>query len=626
MANITTNYLYTGKGPFDAKMLVSTYADLYAEGTFPSGSAYNGMLVAVGLNKDDSSKNGVYYLYDATCTTKFKSPVTTLEANWHKLVNLSEFNSIKERIEALEAKGETPTGITEEELNAAIEALRTEITNAGYLTADDIANKADADHTHNIEDIEGYEPIDTSVFANAEDVNSQLQAIRNNVEAIKVPTKVGELDNDAGYITVSDLSGYAKADDVTNLRNEVVDNLGAIQSAVNGQATQISQLETKAANHDQEIAAIKPQVEKIAGIESSISTHEDTLNSLNTTIQGIQTEVSNKVSTETFESALNDKADKSALNDKADTSYVDEQLATKANKSDVDTALEEKASLEELNNLSDNLVNKVDVSSFNDLAEVVETKVDASFVEGAINDLKIETYAKKDEVTSAEQGAELYQKLANVYTKGEIDTKLAEISAGGDISLDGYVTEEALAQKGYITESEVNTKIEAIEIPDVSIYATKEEVEAIVIPDTSAFITMSDVEALGYLKEIPSDVITENELTSATAEFISEGEVDSKLASYATTEALSAKADQASVNEALEGKADSATTLSGYGITDAYTRTEVDVKLADLASGGSINLDGYVSEDEWNERVTTLATKEEVTAAVNGVKITYGEF
>lgn len=613
--NKDTNYEVSIRKPIDARTVVPSYADLTTESNWVNEAGksivYNGLIVAV-VDTTDIEHSGVYYFYDVSFSALKGGTVTNID-NWIKLCSLDELNSLKTRVAALEGI----TAVTEEELNTAIDALRTEITNVGYLTADDIANKADANHTHNIEEIEGYEPIDTSVFANAEDVNSQLQAIRNDVEAIKVPTKVGDLDNDAGYITTTDLSGYAKVDDVTTLRNQVVDNLGAVQSAVNGQATQISQLETKAANHDQEIAAIKPQVEKIAGIESSISTHEDTLNSLNTTIQGIQTEVANKVSTESFESGLNDKAD---------TSYVDEQLATKANKSDVDTALEGKASLEELNNLSDNLVNKVDVSSFNDLAEVVETKVDASFVEGAINDLEIETYAKKDEVTSAEQGAELYQKLANVYTKGEIDTKLAEISAGGDISLDGYVTEEALAQKGYITESEVNTKIEAIEIPDVSIYATKEEVEAIVIPDTSSFITMSDVEAVGYLKEIPSDVITEDELTSATAEFISEGEVDSKLASYATTEALSAKADQTSVNEALEGKADSATTLSGYGITDAYTRTEVDNKLTELATGGNINLDGYVSEDEWNQRVETLATKDYVANAVSAAKITYGEF
>ena len=35
----------------------------------------------------------------------------------------------------------------------------------------------------------------------------------------------------------------------------------------------------------------------------------------------------------------------------------------------------------------------------------------------------------------------------------------------------------------------------------------------------------------------------------------------------------------AALKDEIEGKADSATTISGYGITDAYTKTEVDAKI-----------------------------------------------
>ncbi len=683
MANITTNYLYTGKGPFDAKMLVSTYAELYAEGTFPSGSAYNGMLVAVGLNKDDPSKNGIYYLYDSSVTTKFKSPTTTTEANWHKLVELSEIDSIKERIDALEAKGDTPAGITKEELDAAIEALRTEITNAGYVTVEDLATKADKDHTHdeyalksdipdtsnflteipeeyvtseeltqaiegieipevnldgyatqewvgqqgyltehqdlsgkadkdhthNIENIEGYDP---SIFANAEEVNSKLNALEGKVDAIKVPTLVSELTNDAGYITSETLSSYTKAEDFNAYKESTTSDIASLNNTVASQATRLSDLETRASNHDQELSAIKPIVNKVEPLIDQVTSLESNISTVQSSIEELNTSLEGKVSIETFDEALGTKADVTALDAKADKETVNTALEGKADKNEVSTQLATKVDVETFNTLEATVNTKVDIDTYNTLAESVATKVDAHFVEEAIAELKIEEYAKTSEVTTAEQGEELYSKLGNVYTKSEVDTKIAEAISGGTVDLDGYVTEDSLAEKGFATETYVTdaiaTKADAEHTHD---YATAEDIEdavsAIEIPDVSEFIKLSDVEAQGYLKELPAEAITETELSEMNFA------VKSDLETLATTEQLAEKAD-------------SATTLSGYGITDAYTRTEVDVKLADLASGGSINLDGYVSEDEWNERVTTLATKEDVTAAVNAVKITYGEF
>ena len=43
---------------------------------------------------------------------------------------------------------------------------------------------------------------------------------------------------------------------------------------------------------------------------------------------------------------------------------------------------------------------------------------------------------------------------------------------------------------------------------------------------------------------------------------------------------IATKADKTEVDTKLSGKADKATTLAGYGITDAYTKTEVDTALA----------------------------------------------
>lgn len=79
------------------------------------------------------------------------------------------------------------------------------------------------------------------------------------------------------------------------------------------------------------------------------------------------------------------------------------------------------------------------------------------------------------------------------------------------------------------------------------------------------------------------------------------------LKSYATKAQLNAKADSdhnhndvyytetevdnalALINASIDDKATKATTLSGYGITDAYTKTEVDNKAAGLASTSAVD-------------------------------------
>lgn len=107
---ISNQYLYTGRGPFDAKSLVKTYVDLLTKDSWLSESgkniAYNGMIVAVWLNTEDPTKNGIYYLYDQTVTNTFKAPDVTNESNWHKLVEIADIvdklAAIDERIAALE--------------------------------------------------------------------------------------------------------------------------------------------------------------------------------------------------------------------------------------------------------------------------------------------------------------------------------------------------------------------------------------------------------------------------------------------------------------------------------------------------------------------------------------------
>jgi hypothetical protein len=106
MAVIKTSnqQLYTGKGPADYKTLVKTYADLLSEATWTvDGSivAYNGMITAVWCDTD-AENNGVYFLLDPEVKTARGTPKVAIEANWHKLTEMSELVELAERVIALE--------------------------------------------------------------------------------------------------------------------------------------------------------------------------------------------------------------------------------------------------------------------------------------------------------------------------------------------------------------------------------------------------------------------------------------------------------------------------------------------------------------------------------------------
>lgn len=101
----TNQYTYSGKGPLDTKSLVKTYSELIDINTWTKDDtfvAYNGMIVAVWLNKDDTSKNGVYFLFDPAITNVRTNPDVTNESNWHRLDKNTDINSEIERITAIE--------------------------------------------------------------------------------------------------------------------------------------------------------------------------------------------------------------------------------------------------------------------------------------------------------------------------------------------------------------------------------------------------------------------------------------------------------------------------------------------------------------------------------------------
>lgn len=79
-----------------------------------------------------------------------------------------------------------------------------------------------------------------------------------------------------------------------------------------------------------------------------------------------------------------------------------------------------------------------------------------------------------------------------------------------------------------------------------------------------------------------------------------------ELLAAAKTEAQSlVAAHETAVNTVLDGKADKATTLNGYGITDAYTKTELDAKFTTITD----NLNTKITAADVDTKITTAKTE-----------------
>lgn len=235
-----------------------------------------------------------------------------------------------------------------------------------------------------------------------------------------------------------------------------------------------------------------------------------------------------------------------------------------------------------------------------------------TYTDTQLNDY-VDTETFTSEVSKLVTDTELSDAINSIPLESKVDVTTYESDKAT------FVTGEQLENKGYSTFS--GSYNDLTDAPELSNFATKD--------DISSHITMADVVALNYLTTVPSEYITEQELVQkeyvtqsnldglATEQYVKDSInaiPDPDLKDYALKSELEELATKEDVDSQLASKANASNTLSGYGIIDAYTKTQVDDKLTELATGGNINLDGYVSEDEWNERVVSFALSSDIEA------------
>ena len=278
------------------------------------------------------------------------------------------------------------------------------------------------------------------------------------------------------------------------------------------------------------------------------------------------------------------------------------------------------------------------------LADVYATKAEVAL---KADKTELANYATSDDLSrglaAKANAADVYTK-AEVYNKAEVDDKVADIVAGD--------MDEALANKADKTyvDTQLATKADKTELAN---YATTESVTALdsEMDEVNAAATEAALAAAQALSGLTGKEDTSNKtqmLTNSATDYPSTAAVTSALAgkanvddvpttvaeltdasNYVTTDGLSGAISTATENmvtdteltEALDKKADKATTLAGYGITDAYTTAQIDEKLEDVAVGGMEGMEQVLAGKQDVANLVQVVSEADTTKYPSGAAV-----
>lgn len=334
--------------------------------------------------------------------------------------------------------------------------------------------------------------------------------------------------------------------------------------------------------------------DKITSIETSVSGKADKANSLagyGITNAYTKTEVDGKVSDltsqlgtandaiEGLETSIEGKADKSTtlagygITDAYTASTIDGKLA---NKADASTVTE----------LTSTVAGKADKST-----TLAGYGIEDAYTKTEVDAKVSSVYKYKGSVANEAALPQEDQVVGDVYNVEDTGMNVAWDGTkwdklGSTVDLSAYMTTET-ANSTFATITTVNgkadkaTSLSGYGITDAytkteadAAFMNSEEVESAIT--AKGYATTSAMNAALSSKANSADVYTK---TVADSTFLKEVPAE-----YITETELSAE---------LEGYAEKATTLAGYGITDAYTKTDVDNKLSgklgtsDVIDGGT---------------------------------------
>ena len=521
-----------------------------------------------------------------------------------KLADYAKTAEVDAKLADYAKKTELPSveGLAKASEVEAAYAKKTELPDvSGLATKQEVTDAVAGVQVPSIEGLAKTAEVDAKLadYAKTAEVDTKLADyaktadIANTYATKEAINAVAGLDAD----TVSTLKTLAQNSDLTTVAEKVkniytkaeTDDKLATKADVTA-IPDVSGLATKA-----EVAAITvPSIEGLAkttDVETKLAGYA-TKAEVTAAVAGVQVpSIEGLAKTTEVEATYAKKTELPSIEGLAKTTEVDTKLADYAKTAEVEATYAKKTELPSI----EGLATKAEV------AETYATKEAVNAVAGldadTVNTLK--TLAQNSDL------ATVAEKVKNVYTKAETDTKLeakADVSAIPDVS-------------GLAKTAEVETTYaKKTELPDVSGLATKAEVAAITVPSIEGLAKTTDVETklADYAKktELPSveGLATKAEVTEAVTGLAKASEV---AATYATKEAVNAVAglDADTVNQLKALAQNSDLTTVAEKVKNVYTKSETDDKLAAKADVTAI------------PDVSGLATKQEVTAAVAGVQV-----
>ena len=303
----------------------------------------------------------------------------------------------------------------------------------------------------------------------------------------------------------------------------------------------------------------------------------------------------------------------------AKTTEVEAKLADYAKTTDIEAAYAKKTELPSIEGLAKTTEVDTKLADYAKSADIANTYATKEAV-NAVAGLDVETVNSLKALAQNSDLATVADKVKNVYTKAETDTKLAtkaDVTAIPDVS-------------GLAVKSEVETTYaKKTELPDVSGLATKAEVTAAV-----AAVTVPSIEGLAKTTEVEAklaDYAKKTELPSIEG-LAKTTEVETKLAAKADVSAipdvsgLATKAEVAAVDAKFATKADASAIPSIEGLaktTDVeatYAKKTELPNVSDLATKAEVEAlkTEFVTEETLTENINQFSTN--VDGKINEAK------
>ena len=482
--------------------------------------------------------------------------------------------------------------VTSEELGSLRTALETEIAKkqaAGdYVTAEGLKEVSDAlaelkndsytraEIDQKITDAISGGQIDLSGYAKTSQLEALTLLVNGNTDEITALKS-------AGYQTASDVQGAittatadlatkselnAKQDKLTAGTNITIEN-GVIAATGGVTADELAEVQTALE------AAIAEKQEKGEYLVAA------DLTELNNAITALQT----------------GKADTSTVTTIQETiSKLGDTYATKADMTAADEALQ-------------SAIDNMDLSAYAKTADLAAVAISGQYadlqgkpeipsVEGLATSEELNTLRTTLEASIAEKQDKGEYLVASDLT--ELNNAITALQTGKADASTVTTIQETISKLGdtYATKADMTAADEALQAA----------IDAIDIPSLDAYAKTADVDAALALKADKSelsDLVTSEQLTALRTAL--EAEIANKQAAGDYAQA-----------ETLQNVANELGTLKN----NVYTKAEVDQKIADAATGGSVDLSGYATTSALDALTALVDGKQDKLTAGAGITIT----